>query len=299
MLRYVFLNAKSMNRIFAIYMSLFVLVGMMSSCIEFDTNSGKEPVVKVFDKYLYESEIREMLPDGLSKQDSLKRTKNYIHQWTNNQLLLQKAQLNLTEAQKDVSKEINKYRTSLLIYRYKQELVEQKLDTSVSPSAIKSYYQENQQNFKLKESIVRALFMKVPAHSPNLDNLKKWCRQLNPSTRKKLKDYGYKYAKKFFYNEKKWIALNQLKQLLPKDQNSSKIASVKNNDLVEMQDSSYYYLVYILDKKAEDQVAPLNYVRNDILGIIRNQKKIRFLNQLEEQMYNNALEKGKIKYFKN
>ena len=62
---------------------------------------------------------------------------SYIDSWIKKQLLVAQAEMNLTEALKDVEGRINDYRNSLLIYAYQHELIKQNFDTVVSKKRFK------------------------------------------------------------------------------------------------------------------------------------------------------------------
>ena len=97
-----------------------------------------------------------------------------IDKWIRKQLLLEKAELNLTPSQKDVEIQLNDYRSSLLIYKYEQEWIKQNLDTVVAENEIREYYKLYSGNFILDENILKALYVKIPVFSPNIDKVKKW-----------------------------------------------------------------------------------------------------------------------------
>ena len=76
-------------------------------------------------------------------------SKDFIEKWVRNQLLLNKAEINLTDEEKNVEQQIENYRSSLLIYAYEQSYLRQNLDTVVTDKEIEDYYKENQSNFIL------------------------------------------------------------------------------------------------------------------------------------------------------
>lgn len=126
-----------MNRIKYYWFYLFSLV--------FSCRNGDEPVplVQVGEKILYEHQLRELLPLNLTKADSSLWAEDYITKWVRKQLFVQQAEANLTELQKDVHEELEEYRQSLVSFRYKNEMVNQKMDTVVTHDQIMNYYEEH------------------------------------------------------------------------------------------------------------------------------------------------------------
>ena len=125
--------------------ALFVLCGctMLPSCDLLPTNvNGNNPIARVNNSYLYESDISGIVPQGINKKDSGLLVRNYIENWARQQLLLNKANINLSfnEIQSKLDQQIEDYRISLIIHAYKQELIRQQLDTIVTQSQIVQYY---------------------------------------------------------------------------------------------------------------------------------------------------------------
>ncbi len=274
---------------------LFILF-ILSTCDELRKNKNEAPVVKVYDKALYNSDVAAIIPKGVRHQDSLQLSKQYIYQWIKNQLLLKKAELNLTDEEKEVSQEIEDYRTSLLIYKYKDKLIKQKLDTTLSEDEIISYYSKNKNNFKLQNTIVKAVYAKIPLVYSGLENLKHWCDTNNKKT-KKLNSYCQKYATEFNQKKDQWIEIGELKNFLKSDARDL-LNNVNKGQVIESKDESFYYLIYIIDKRDKNEIAPLKYVIERIKNILINKNKNLFLRNLEEQIYSNAINNGNIKFYK-
>src|SRR5690606_6873407 len=106
------------------------------------------------------------IPSGANKEDSLLIANNFIQKWIKENLILQKAELNLKASQKDFQKQLEEYRNALVVYTYEEELINQLLDTNVSAQEIKSYYEQNQHNFDLKNDIVKVRYIKVAKKAP-------------------------------------------------------------------------------------------------------------------------------------
>ena len=108
-----------------------LIIFLALSCTKLETRNKEKSLARVMEKNLYPSDIRDIFPRNVSPEDSLLIQQNYVDEWVKKQLILQKAELNLTEEQKDVRQQIEEYRSSLLIYKYEQNLILQKLDTLI------------------------------------------------------------------------------------------------------------------------------------------------------------------------
>jgi hypothetical protein len=269
---------------------------LLLSCTSHKANKEDIPVARVYDKYLYNSDLEDVVPNELSDIDSLTLVKDYIGKWVRKQLLLFKAETNLSEDDKNVEKQIDDYRTSLLVFKYEQSLIQQKLDTVITDKEVEKYFNENSSNFILNEHLVKALFIKVPRTAPDLWKLKRWCTSDDEGHLKELEAYCYNNAEKYDYFNDDWVEFKVIEEQLPKlYTNYSNI--LKSRNIYETWDQVYYYFVRFYDYKLEGTVAPLDYVENKIRSIIMNKRKIQYIKKLEAEVYNDALNHGNFNIY--
>jgi len=267
---------------------LIILAFLFAPGCQNNQKTKKKPIAKIHDQYLYLSDLKSVVPDNKSKEDSTMIAKNYIQDWIKRQLLLNKAEENLDPRSKDIRKQIENYRASLLIYRYQQQLIDQKLDTVVSQQEITSYYNENSSNFVLDKNLARVLYIKLAENSPNMENVRQWYKSDEEEDRNKLQDYCYQYAEKFDDFNNKWIDFNGLIRNIPYEiDRPERFFRVRR--FLEVKDNSYYHFIRINDYKLKGSTAPLDYVENRIRSIIINKRKHQLLEKLENDIYNEAL----------
>jgi hypothetical protein len=267
------------------------LLAVAASCTKLETRSREKPLAQVFEKYLYPSDIRDIFPSNLSQEDSMLILQNYVNKWVRKQLILQKAELNLTEGQKDVHQQIEEYRSSLLIYKYEQNLILQKLDTIISDQEIETYYMENPSNFNLDRHIVKALFIKLPLDAPDLWRIRQLYRSEREEDFKELEGYCYQYGVKYDYFDDNWIPFTTIARALPNEIRNPE-SFLRWNRYIEQQDSVFRYLVNLREYSLAGTVAPLPYVEQKIRSIILNKRKVQFIRDLENNIYKDALNKG-------
>lgn len=276
---------------------IFNLLLVIFSCSTYHSNNGGDPIATVGDKYLYLSDIPDFFSYELSAKDSAIIAKKYIQKWIKKQLILQKAELNLTVAkQREVNKQLEETRASLIIYQYEQEMIKQKLDTIVTENEIEAFYRENPSNFILKQNIVKALYVKLSIDAPNLNKVKQWYKSNNDEDLTQLESYCYQYAEKFDYFNEEWLYFDKLLKELPviiPDQERF----LNRNNYIETQDSLYHYFVHIRDQTLKGAVSPVEFVQNDIKTIILTNRKIEFLKELENNIYNDALNRNEFEIY--
>lgn len=125
-----------------------VAIGLMmiltlASCQNSRNGNGDKIVATVYDKILYQSDLQDVLYEGISFNDSLVRTKAFIDKWIRRQLLIHQAENTIDKSELDFSRQMEDYRNSLIIYKYESMLVEQNLDTVISEEEIEKYLKDN------------------------------------------------------------------------------------------------------------------------------------------------------------
>jgi hypothetical protein len=273
---------------------LIILLGFISCNSK---NTLDNPIVaKVDDSYLYLNKIRKLIPNNSSKEDSIRIAQNYVLQWISKQLLVSRAELNLTEEDQDVEEMVEDYRSSLIIHKYQQHLIEQKLDTIVSHTEINKYYRDYPGNFLLNRNIVKAVYIKIPKPLPQAKKIKQIYKLKKEEDWDKLEDYCFQNATKFDNFSEQWIySQNLLSQTPIKVSNEEHF--LRRNKYFETEDSTYHYLINIQDYKLKKEIAPLSFVSADIRKIIINKRKIQFIKSMEESIYRDAESKNKFKIY--
>jgi len=254
------------------------------------------PIAKVGDKVLYQSNISEMLPKNSTSEDSILLVNDYINKWIKQQLLIQKADENLSPEQKNVDAELMAYRNSLIIYKYKNELIKQRLDTVVSSKEIEEYYTNHSADFNLNRCIVKAIFVQIPSDLANPELIKTMVDDTSDEGLAELREYCGQYAKKIDISIENWIDFQVLKNNLPIEIDEPE-RFLRENKLKEMNDSKYYYLVSIHDYKLTNDLAPIEFVENNIKNLILNQRKIKFLKEIEENVYTEGIRQNKFRIY--
>lgn len=255
----------------------------------------EEPVAQVGDRFLYKSDLLKIFPGNATREDSILIATDYINKWVKQELMIQKANENLSPGQKDVTRELEEYRNSLIIFRYKNELMQQRMDTVVTPAQIEQYYEQNKTTFNLDRSIVKGVYVRIPQELANVDALKTMVQDMTDEGQSILRDYCTRYAKNFEIATN-WIDFKVLNRNLPVQIDAPE-AFLRNNSLKEMTDEDYYYLVSILDYKLTNDLAPLEFVENDIKNLILNQRKIKFLREVETNIFKEGERQKKFKIY--
>lgn len=274
---------------------IVLIASLLTACNLF-VDTG-EPVAKVANKVLTVEELSKNVPDYLDATDSSLWADDYIKKWVQRELLLLKAEENLKGNEKDVSQELDEYRNSLIVFRYKNELIRQKMDTIVKDTDIEKYYNEHRESFILNRNIVKAIYIKVPRQVASPENLKQLCSSNDPEKLAQLNEYCVSYAKAYDRFNDQWVAADQVMKYTPvaiPDQQHF----FEKNRFIETTDMDFYYLVCIRDYRLAGQSTPIEFVQGDIQNIILSKQKLNFLKQIEKDIYKEGLDNNKVKLFK-
>jgi len=274
---------------------IVILALILTSCSVFVDNG--EPVAKVGVHVLTLEELQKNVPDYLDETDSALWADDYIKKWIQRELLLMKAEENLGPGMKDVSQELEEYRNSLIVYRYKNELMKQKMDTTVKETDVQDYFSKNKESFILNQNIVKAIYIKIPLAVSSPENIKELCASNDPEKQARLNEYCMTYAKAYDRFNDQWIAADLVLANTPVETTNQQ-SILQKNRFIESSDMNYYYIVFIRDYRLSGQVSPVEYVYNDIRNLILSKQKIQFLKQIEKDIYKEGLDSKKVKLFK-
>jgi hypothetical protein len=268
----------------------------LTSCSYFFKKKTERILARAYDDYLFESDLKGVIPPGVSDKDSINIARNFIDAWVRQKLLIRQAENNLTHEQMDFSVQLDNYKNSLTIYEYEHELVNQKLDTIVNDEEIANYYTTNQRNFQLKENIVQLQYVKLPLKSGNLNQLKKLLNSDASEDKTKLSELAEKYAADYFLDDQNWLLLNDVLSQIPiKTYNQEEY--LKTHHIVEVQDSVYSYIIRFRDFRIKDNISPLNFEKERIRNILLNKRKMDLINKMHQDVYENALKKRDFEVF--
>lgn len=282
------------GRIIAYIFFIVAITGLHACNMRDDID--RIPLARVGDKVLFLSELRSVLPHGLSPEDSIMLTEDYIKKWIISELIVRKAEENLSPALKDLTKELNDYRNSMLTYRYKMELMLQRLDTAVNDREIADYYNSHKDNFILSNDIVKAIYIQIPIEVSQPEQVKVFCEQVTDDNLRELQEFCVKYAVTYDIFVDNWVELESVAQYLP-EQIEDNQQLLRRNAMIELRDEKAYHLLCIIEYRLANSIAPVEYVSENIKNLIINKRKLDFLKKIEEDVYTEGIRNSKFKLY--
>lgn len=286
---------KRTGVIFAMALVCFLMTACGDDPAAQEQDKGKI-IATVYTYNLYESDLSEAVPLGLTPEDSARRAENFINSWVREMLLLSKAESNLPANDPEMEKKLRAYKNSLIIYEYETELVHQKLDTVVSDAEIETYYNEHASDFQLRDNIVKVVYVKVDNKAPNLAKLKGWVKSDKPADREELDKYCRQYATNYFLDDNSWLLLDDLLKEVPIQSYNWELF-LQTNKFVEVSDSTHTYYLSFKGYMTRNGQSPLSFEKENIRSIILNKRKLELIDRMHDDLYNEAVENDRIKIY--
>jgi len=282
-----------MNKILAAILILYAVC----SCNNTEKKSKRIPVAMAGKVTLYYDEIPDQIKDALTPDDSAATIQNYINKWARRELMFQKAESNLSpDIQNEIENHLGETRVNLVIHEYQRMMMLQKMDTIITREELENYYRNNSNSFMLTSNIVKALFIKLPVETPGIYKIKTLSRSDKQKDFQELESLCFQFAEKFDDFNEEWITMDRLSLEL-NEEISNQENFLRRSDYYESSDSVSVYLVTINDYRLRGMLAPFEYVADDIKRIIWNNRRLKFIQDLEAGIYNEALQVNDFKIY--
>ena len=246
-----------------------------------------EVVAKVGNHKLYRSQLQSYIPAGVSPEDSASLARQWINAWAEDLLLLDMAEEQLSGKDKDVSKELEEYRRTLLKYRYEQLYINQRLDTLITDEEVEQYYQANMERFRLERPLLKARYMIISAEARSVNTLKQKMSSDDETEVMEADSLGAYAAIKYADAAETWMDAIILAQELGTDY-LSLVASINNHFAEIKDDNGILHVAYIVDMTPAGKPAPMEYVTERIRDIILSSRKHKLETELERDLLEDA-----------
>ena len=278
------------------YVFLLLILLLVSSCNLKEVSSDKI-VARVYNHYLYASEINEHIRENLSSADSASMAKNYINAWVKEQLLLQKAVFNLNPYQQaSLERLIRQYRNDIFIKTYQEEWLKSRMDTLVTSQEIEAYYDENKQNFKLHQDLVRGRYVQLPLTNFNKASVSRALRRFNESDRNYLDSISLQFNSAYL-NDSVWFRpqafFNRINKSSPKEYDRY----LKSKRFFEIEDSIDLYLVFVKEVRRRNEIAPLSHINPTLKQILLNKRKLETMIQFDNDILEEAIKNKTVEIY--
>ena len=255
------------------------------------------PLARVNDTLLMVEDIDLSEFEGLSSEDSLLQIQTKLRNWATQQLLIDGATLNLEEKQQEnFELLVQQYRTDLYTSAYLEALVKRNLDTSITNTELSVTYNQNKELFVLKESLLKLRYINIKSNISNADEIKRRFKRYNDNDQAILDTISIQFNS-FFLNDSIWIKADQVVSKIKPLQKGFNKLLLKKPNFIQLNDSLELYLIQINEVLATGSQAPIEYVLPTLRQIIINQRKLKLVGQIKNEIVNDAIKNKKFELY--
>lgn len=264
------------------------------------SNPDRKPkaVARVGESYLFREDLKGLVPKGSSKEDSLAIVQGFINWWAAQKLLMDAAEVNISDASKsDLDKLVRQYKVDLYTKAYLEEMVKQSVDTVVSEAELSDYYKENKENFKTNGTLVRLRYIHLPKDNPKFGAIKQKFFDFRKSDKKFWDTYSLQ-LKDFALNDSVWVDMEQVYSKLAFINPDNRDQYISGGKAIEKSDSLDVYLVKIRSVLDKNQVSPYEFVKPTLKEVILNKRKLELIKKFEKDITDDAIKDKKYEMYK-
>lgn len=263
----------------------------MFSCKEQSKNTNA--IARVYDQYLYEEDVSKKLPENLTIEDSILFRNSFINSWATEQLLLNKAKINIEDGNDEIKKLVDNYRRELLIDKYKQAVLQQDLDTIITKLDVDEYYENNKNIYKLNEGLIQLKYIHFNSKIKDKKEIIKLLKSNEEDDINELIDRELEFNS-FSFNDSIWVSYNRVEKKLPILKEEKRL---KKNQFIQKEDSLGVYLVAVKNILYRNDIAPQSYVTPLIKQMILHKRKLELTKKIEQTLVNDAINKKQFEQY--
>lgn len=279
------------------FVTAVVVSLVFTACTFFESNKNTEAIARVDTDYLYAADIENLVPPGISKEDSIVIVRSFIDRWASQKLLIKVAEVNLNKNKKaEFDTLIQQYKTDLYTKAYLEEIVKRTVDTVLSEKELSDYYNENKDNFKSNETLVRLRYISLQRDNPKVDLIKSKFFDFRKSDKKFWDTYTLQ-LNSFAFNDSIWTALSQVYDKLRFITPENRESYILPGKTIQKFEDKNVYFVKISNVIDKNEVAPYQYLRPTLREVILNKRKLDLIKKFEKEITDDAIKDKKYEVY--
>jgi hypothetical protein len=289
-------NKKCMKKWSITKIIFFIGILVYSTSCERSQNTAitdEDPVIAEVDPFILKKSDLKFLSNNLgNSEDSLNVIKMYVETWVRQQLMVKEALKNIPIDEAELNRKVQDYKNSLLVYEFEKNHIDKTLG-ELNTEEIEDYYNKNKGNLRLKETIVKVQFVKLEKRNKSNATIE---RAFNSNNQEKIREIALQDASTFYLEDSTWVRFEDVIISTPFASNKNQI-NLKSNKLMKDSDNNFNYYLYVKDHRLRGEVPPLEFVREEVIKIVKNKKRTALALELQQQIYNRALENNEFKIY--
>ena len=258
------------------------------SCDQFVVNK-EEVIARVGAVYLYRTDLEKGLDAFVNEVDSILKSRNYIDQWARNQILMQQAEINLDiDIINKTELLVDEYKIDLYSNTYKQSVIDKAIDTDITSQELDSFLLQNRSVFKLNAPLYQVRFIELPHDNVDLNEIKRSFQRFDEEDMDYLDSLSFQFTNHILADSI-WINKSNLLSEVSFLNQENLNSYIKKSQFFEIEDSLGVYLFFVKDYLKKDDYSPSEVLYPTIKNILLNQRKLKFNNQFEKDIIQDAI----------
>lgn len=275
----------------------FLISTTMLSCLSLQVAEQDPVLARVESQYLYRSDLENMMPANLVLQDSVAISKALINAWAKKQLYYQKAQLQLTmDIQNELTQMVDEYQMDLWTQTYKESLVKSTIDTLITEELLKKYYITHAANFKLKEDLVQARFIRLPKNNKDLTIIKERFITYDSLDQRYLDSLSFHFTD-YAIRPNQWFNRSELLDRLPILRERDFTNYLKKSQFFFIDQPIEVYLLLVNDYRRSNDTVPFSKIKQTLRKIVFNRRKLEVEKNIDQEILNDAIQTKKFEIY--
>ena len=187
-----------------------LLVLVLFSCNNFNDDKSQN-IAKYKDQILKKSQLNELVSES-NYEDSIIIANKVINEWAVNNILIEKAELNLTvQDLSSLDKLVEKYKSELYSTAYLDALINSSVNSEIDTTEIENLYNKNIDLFRLKDNIYKVVYVKIPKDFSDISDVRNKLRNFK-KYEKFLDSISYRFSD-YSFDTISWRTENDLKKI--------------------------------------------------------------------------------------
>lgn len=249
-----------------------------------------ELLAKVGEQELYANDLPFL---EFTAEDSAEVVSAYINSWVADRILVEEANNTEQIDHQSIEQRVDQFRNDLLIHELENIKINEQLDTAVSETEIKDYYNEHEDDFQLNDYLVKVLYLKIPVDAPDIEKIGNAYKLRKDEDLSTIEIYAKVYASNFYYDIDSWIYFDDLLKEIPLHDINKDRFILKRSKL-RFEENGFYYFLNIVDYKLKNSISPLSFERENIKARILNLRIKKLRETIKNEIIKKAYEQGNV-----
>lgn len=219
-------------------------------------NADTDFVAQYRDSVLRLSDVLRRLPPGISAADSSELIRKIVDQWIEGFLIEDLAAGQIDDMDR-IDALTASYRRSLIADSYRRKMRRNGVQP-VDIDGVKAYYKAHSAELKLERPIVKGIFIRIPASSRYLDDIRQWMRQADPDSYDALENTGRREATAFRYFADQWTDFDVIAGEIPSRLGDGDLFVESTVDY-ETELNGTVYMLHLTDFRRSGEIMPEEY----------------------------------------